>query len=452
MSLSATLPLARRGFGILLAGAALILALAVLVPALLGFQRYVITSGSMTGTYDRGSLVFDQRRADLEPARRRRHHLPPARARRPRHAPHPHADLGRRQARAAPPRATPTASPTPGARSTLGDAQPGARGLPPSLPRLRPRRRSASQGAHARHRRSPRCSSPWARWPACGATPPRKARPHSRHDPGRRHCSPPSWRPPLRCRARRRRSPPSATNAGASFATAANFPPAVTLTTPATGSTTNDTTPTLSGAAGNSTGDNTPINVEDLQRTRPPPARSCRRSTRNRTSATLDVDADHCAGPGHLHRPGHADRHRRATPARAAANTFTVDTTEAHRASGSSATNKTGGTAGKIENGDTLTFTYSEPITAASVWSGWSGSEHAGQREVHQRGTTDTFTVADSHHGHRSSSAASRPTATTSAPPRPSPRRWCARPTAPRSSSPSARPPAWWPPPSRPRT
>ena len=57
MSLSATLPLARRGFGIVIAGSALILALAVLVPALLGFQRYVITSGSMTGTYDRGSVV-----------------------------------------------------------------------------------------------------------------------------------------------------------------------------------------------------------------------------------------------------------------------------------------------------------------------------------------------------------------------------------------------------------
>jgi signal peptidase len=60
MSLSATLPLARRGFGIVLAAVALILALAVLLPALLGYQRYVITSGSMTGTYDRGSLVFDK--------------------------------------------------------------------------------------------------------------------------------------------------------------------------------------------------------------------------------------------------------------------------------------------------------------------------------------------------------------------------------------------------------
>ena len=57
---SSTLPIVRRGLGILLGAVALILALAVLVPALLGFQRYVITSGSMTGTYDRGSLVFDR--------------------------------------------------------------------------------------------------------------------------------------------------------------------------------------------------------------------------------------------------------------------------------------------------------------------------------------------------------------------------------------------------------
>jgi signal peptidase I len=60
MSLSRTLPLVRRAFGIVLGDVALILALAVLVPALLGYQRYVITSGSMTGTYDTGSLVFDR--------------------------------------------------------------------------------------------------------------------------------------------------------------------------------------------------------------------------------------------------------------------------------------------------------------------------------------------------------------------------------------------------------
>jgi signal peptidase len=60
VSLAASLPIARRAFSFLLGAAALILALAVLVPALLGYQRYVITSGSMTGTYDHGSLVFDR--------------------------------------------------------------------------------------------------------------------------------------------------------------------------------------------------------------------------------------------------------------------------------------------------------------------------------------------------------------------------------------------------------
>ena len=32
----------------------------LVLPALMGWQRYVIVSGSMTGTYDRGSLVLDE--------------------------------------------------------------------------------------------------------------------------------------------------------------------------------------------------------------------------------------------------------------------------------------------------------------------------------------------------------------------------------------------------------
>jgi signal peptidase I len=60
MTLAPSLPLVRRALGLLLCAVALVLAIAVLVPALLGFQRYVITSGSMSGTYDRGSLVFDR--------------------------------------------------------------------------------------------------------------------------------------------------------------------------------------------------------------------------------------------------------------------------------------------------------------------------------------------------------------------------------------------------------
>ena len=40
--------------------AGLCLAAAMLLPAAFGYQRYVITGGSMQGTYDRGSIVFDK--------------------------------------------------------------------------------------------------------------------------------------------------------------------------------------------------------------------------------------------------------------------------------------------------------------------------------------------------------------------------------------------------------
>ena len=38
----------------------ILLCLAWIVPALFGFSRYVITGGSMTGTYDKGSVVFEK--------------------------------------------------------------------------------------------------------------------------------------------------------------------------------------------------------------------------------------------------------------------------------------------------------------------------------------------------------------------------------------------------------
>jgi len=49
-----------RAVGAVLTAGALGLAGVVLVPALLGFERYIITGGSMTGAYDRGSIVFDR--------------------------------------------------------------------------------------------------------------------------------------------------------------------------------------------------------------------------------------------------------------------------------------------------------------------------------------------------------------------------------------------------------
>jgi signal peptidase I len=56
----------RRAAGALattLCVACLLLAALMILPGLFGFERYVITSGSMTGTYDRGSVVF----ADVVP-------------------------------------------------------------------------------------------------------------------------------------------------------------------------------------------------------------------------------------------------------------------------------------------------------------------------------------------------------------------------------------------------
>jgi signal peptidase len=51
---------ALRWLGALATVLCVALAAILLVPAALGFQRYVIVSGSMTGTYDKGSIVFDK--------------------------------------------------------------------------------------------------------------------------------------------------------------------------------------------------------------------------------------------------------------------------------------------------------------------------------------------------------------------------------------------------------
>ncbi len=49
-----------RVFCALLVAAGFLLGALLIAPGLLGWERYVIVSGSMTGTYDRGSLVFDE--------------------------------------------------------------------------------------------------------------------------------------------------------------------------------------------------------------------------------------------------------------------------------------------------------------------------------------------------------------------------------------------------------
>jgi signal peptidase len=47
-----------RAASTLLVAAGLLLGAIMVLPALAGYERYVIVSGSMTGSYDRGSVVF----------------------------------------------------------------------------------------------------------------------------------------------------------------------------------------------------------------------------------------------------------------------------------------------------------------------------------------------------------------------------------------------------------
>ena len=49
-----------RALCALLVAAGVLFGAFLIAPSLLGWERYVIVSGSMTGTYDRGSLVFDE--------------------------------------------------------------------------------------------------------------------------------------------------------------------------------------------------------------------------------------------------------------------------------------------------------------------------------------------------------------------------------------------------------
>lgn len=51
---------AARWLGAALTVLCLALAAVLLIPAALGYERYVIVSGSMSGTYDKGSIVFDE--------------------------------------------------------------------------------------------------------------------------------------------------------------------------------------------------------------------------------------------------------------------------------------------------------------------------------------------------------------------------------------------------------
>ena len=79
-----------------------------------------------------------------------------------------------------------------------------------------------------------------------------------------------------------------------------------------------------------------------------------------------------------------------------ATSTFTRDTT-GPTGTDVQTTNKAGGTAGKAEQGDTITFTFSEAINPGSILSGWNGSSTPVWVRITDGGVgNDTVTIRDS--------------------------------------------------------
>jgi chitinase len=181
----------------------------------------------------------------------------------------------------------------------------------------------------------------------------------------------------------------SKANAGSSFATAAKFAPTVTLTTPADGSFTNDTTPLISGTADNATGDSTTVTAKIYSGTGTGGTLvQSKTGSRSGTSYSFSLTTALAQG---TYTAVVTQTDTSGNTGTSNANTFTVDTTAPTGAS-ISAENKAGGTAGKIEAGDTLTYTYSEAIQPGTVLSGWNGASTA----IHIRFTSsgnDTITI-----------------------------------------------------------
>jgi hypothetical protein len=183
----------------------------------------------------------------------------------------------------------------------------------------------------------------------------------------------------------------SKTNAGSSFVTASKFPPTVTLTTPADGSATNDTTPAFAGTADTATGDSSTVTIKVYSGTSTAGTLVQTKSgTRSGSSFNFSLTTALAQG---TYTAVATQTDTSSNTGTSNAVTFKVDTT-APTATSVSGDNRAGGAAGKIEAGDTITFTYSEAITATSVWSGWNGAS-TNVRVRFTNAGNDSFTILD---------------------------------------------------------
>lgn len=166
--------------------------------------------------------------------------------------------------------------------------------------------------------------------------------------------------------------------------------PAVTLTTPSDGSYSKTTSITLAGAAGNAAGDSTTVTLTVYSGSAATGTPVLTRAV-TRSAATWSTSVTTL---------GEGTYTARATQTDSAGNTGTttpstlrIDTTAPTRVS-IAAANGTG-TAGHLDAGDTITFSYSEPMLASSILSGWTGTSGTPVVVRFFSGSNDAFTILD---------------------------------------------------------
>jgi chitinase len=175
----------------------------------------------------------------------------------------------------------------------------------------------------------------------------------------------------------------------ATFASGDWVAPLVTLTTPAEGALTADTTPTLSGAAGNLTGDGATITVR-VYSGASTAGTLVQTLTTTRSGVSWTATATTLGQGQHTAQASQTDT--AGATGTSVARTFTVDSVRPSAAA-IAATNG-GANAGRPQSGDVITFSFSEAITATSILAGWDGSSRA----VQVRFTSSTSTGLDRFH------------------------------------------------------
>jgi hypothetical protein len=145
--------------------------------------------------------------------------------------------------------------------------------------------------------------------------------------------------------------------------------PAVTITAPS--GATNNNKPTFSGAAGNATGDSTTVTVKVFNSSNV----LVQTLTATRSAASWSI------APTTALTDGSYDLRSIATDGTGRSTTSATLTRKVDNTAPSAADvqGANGGTSGKLDAGDTLTFSYSETMAPASILSGWSGSSTAVQ-------------------------------------------------------------------------